>query len=232
MQNDSLDNILKHYREIYKSQTDSNPFYWEAKGIENRKMVFEGALLQEDKEILYMNTFLNLIKNYNPNTILEAGVGYGRVIRFLRDNISFIKCFAGSDISSSQIQTARDLELIQNNNKSISYIVADTCNLPYAHNEFDLVYTYGSLMHIHPSSIEEAIKELLRVTKNYLIICEANSKEHANKTKISYVHPYNELTQNCGAILEKLIEENVGREDLNYKIYVLRKYKQTQYSSH
>lgn len=204
--NDSIENVLKFCREIYKSHTDSNSFYWEAKGIENRKMVFNGTLLQEDKNIIYMNTFVNIVRDYSPRSILEAGVGYGRVIRFLRDKLSFIEYYAGSDISSSQIQTARDLELVlQNNYKKIHYIVADTCKLPYANNKFDLVYTYGSLMHIPPSSVKDAIRELLRVTKKHLMICEANSEERAKKAKISYAHPYIKLTQNCGATLENLI---------------------------
>ena len=226
--NDSIENMLTNCREIYKSCEDSHPLYWEYKGIENRKMVFEGNLLQRDINVHYMNTFINIIRGYSPRYILEAGVGYGRVIRFLRDNLSFIEYFAGSDISSSQIQTARNLELeLQNNGKNIHYIVADTCKLPYPENQFDLVYTYGSLMHISPSSIEDAIRELLRVTKKNLIICEANSEESAQKSKNSYVHPYIELAQNYGATLEKLIEENIEREYLNYKIYVFIKNNQT-----
>lgn len=222
--NNNISNKLESLRNNYLKNPEE---YWKTKGLQNQSYIFNGNLLEEDIVTAYMHTFLNIIKECSPSSILEAGAGYGRVIRFLRDNLPSIKYFAGSDLSPSQIQTALKLESQSRSNKTtIDYTVADTCNLPYANSKFDVVYTYGSLTHIPPSSIENAVRELLRVVKNYLIICEVHSKKYAKNIKIAFVHPYIKLAQGCGATLEELVTENVERKTLNYKLYVFKKHKE------
>lgn len=216
------EDLLTFARDTYK-ETENTALYWDEKGKENYKFIFEGDLLHKHIDLLYLNTFMNVIKDCGPRSILEAGAGYGRVLRFLRDNLSAIETFAGSDISSSQIWSAVKLEPSLLDSNSINYIVADTRKLPYSDDEFDLVYTYGSLMHIPPSSIEDAVKELLRVTSKHLIICEANSEEYSKNSKNAYTHPYLKLAQKCGAIFERQFSDNIGRDSLNYRIYIFSK---------
>lgn len=217
-------NLNNDSTSLYNQYLNSPKDYWESKGLVNKKMIDSGKLQQRDKIMTFLKNFSNTVKKCEPTSILEAGVGYGRVIRLLRDNLSSLNYIAGSDLSSSQIKNAKRIEqTIKNKQNIIHYKVADTCNLSYENNRFDVVYTYGSLMHIPPSSIKDAIKELLRVAKKYLIICETQSDEHVKKTIRSFVHQYKDIVEALKvAKLEQIITKNIGLSNLNYKLFLFK----------
>jgi len=60
------------------------------------------------------------------------------------------------------------VELSKSRTKDINIIQGSVFDVPYKDNYFDLVFTSGVLIHIEPSDITMAIKEIYRCTKEYI----------------------------------------------------------------
>lgn len=54
----------------------------------------------------------------------------------------------------------------------ISILEGDIFDIPFKDNYFDLVFTSGVLIHIHLKNLMDAIDELYRVSKNYILAIE------------------------------------------------------------
>jgi ubiquinone/menaquinone biosynthesis C-methylase UbiE len=111
----------------------------------------------------------NLVKNIKHPKILEIGCNYGANLDHL-SNINNGK-FYGIDISKDGIEKGKELL----GNKAI-LSVGTLFDLPYEDNYFDVVFTVGVLIHIHPDELESALKEISRVSKNWVINVELCSK--------------------------------------------------------
>jgi ubiquinone/menaquinone biosynthesis C-methylase UbiE len=111
-----------------------------------------------------------------PTSILEAGVGeattFVKVLKHL--NIKDLQAF-GFDISWSRILFAKKL-IEKENLKNVNLITGNLFDIPFLDNSIDLVYTFHS---IEPNggSEKEILKELFRITKNYLVLFEPNYDE-------------------------------------------------------
>lgn len=93
-----------------------------------------------------------------PSSVLEVGCGYGRLLAFWGNRGT------GVDFGVSQIAEAKRRELRAE--------VANALSLPFPDNSFDLVYTFGVLMHIPPASIDQVRNELMRVSKQWILNIE------------------------------------------------------------
>lgn len=124
-------------------------------------------------------------------SILEAGVGEATTLANL---ISKLKIkpqrIYGFDIAWSRIRYA--LEYLKKKNiVPTSLFMCDLFNIPLADNSIDMVYTSHS---IEPNGgrEREALTELMRVTKKYLILLEpayefANAKARKRMEKHGYI---------------------------------------------
>lgn len=117
-----------------------------------------------------------------PKSIMEAGIGeattFVKVLKHL--NIDNLEAF-GFDISWSRTFFAKKL-IEKENLKNINLCTGNLFDIPFLDNSIDLVYTFHS---IEPNggSEKEIIKELFRVTKNYLILFEPNYDETTENNK-------------------------------------------------
>lgn len=103
--------------------------------------------------------FQNL-KIENDTSILDVGAGTGIFTYYL---IKHSKKVLGVDISE---------QLIKKSPCRDKLILADAFSLPFKDNAFDIVLTSCLLHHVDdPLGV---IRELVRTTKKYLIICEPN----------------------------------------------------------
>lgn len=95
-------------------------------------------------------------------SILEVGSGYGRQIDELWA-LGFHR-ICGLDINLSGLRRSRG-----------AVVQADWNQLPFSDESFDLVYTNGTLMHVHPLIMRRVTDELVRVTRQWLWCFEAVS---------------------------------------------------------
>lgn len=105
-----------------------------------------------------------------PGSILEAGVGEATTLSGVLSNIpSPVKSY-GFDLSWSRLAYARSWLKKHNQNKT-TLVTGNLFNIPFADNSIDIVYTSHS---IEPNGghEEEILAELLRVTRNYLVLLE------------------------------------------------------------
>lgn len=95
---------------------------------------------------------------FAPVSVLEVGCAYGRLMRLLAEQDDVVR-IVGCDLSPKMLAHARDylgslpLELVH----------ADAGNLPFGDRSFDVVYTYGLLMHVPARHIATVVGEITRV---------------------------------------------------------------------
>lgn len=71
----------------------------------------------------------------------------------------------GYEINRSAAQIARDL--------NVATIVEDTILNPVAvDSQFDVSFTKGVLIHIHPSELDKVYDNLYRLSRRYIVVCE------------------------------------------------------------
>jgi len=75
------------------------------------------------------------------------------------------------------------VELSRSRTSHINIIQGSAFDIPYKNGYFELVFTSGVLIHLHPSDIAEAMKEIHRCTRCYIWGYEYYAEEH---TPITY----------------------------------------------
>ncbi|NLL52522.1 MAG: methyltransferase domain-containing protein [Peptococcaceae bacterium] len=137
----------------------------------------------------------------NNYLICEAGVGEATTLTNVSKVISdkFIKY--GFDLSWSRIAVANKFVKEQGIN-DINLVVGDLFNAPYLDDSFDIVYTSHT---IEPNGgrEEEALKQLYRITRQYLILLEPSyelaSEEGKNRmVKHGYIRNLYSKAQELG----------------------------------
>lgn len=196
-----------------------------------------GKLGDEYVKRNYKNLYLragfwgNIKRKYKTRDILEVGCGDGHNLYFLHNNITPLgtgnlndvhvkKLFSyGIDVNKKAIEVAHGLGC-----KNVCY--GSVLNIPFKDNFFDLVFTAGLLIHIPPKDIKKAMKEIIRVSKRYILAIEY----YANKERerpflgemgITWERPYNDLYTGLGLhIVEAgFLTKQDGFNNLNYWMF-------------
>ncbi len=123
----------------------------------------------------FLSRFVRILKDLpgRKRTIFEPGVGEATtLVPFL--NLLENEVFAGGgDISWSRIKVGQKFayEYLNRNLKPLPLVMADMFSLPLANNSVDVVYTVHAM---EPNGGHEAelLRELYRVTNEYLILLE------------------------------------------------------------
>jgi len=153
----------------------------------------------------------------NP-TILEIGCGSGYYSEVFKALVPGGIRYTGSDYSAAMIERARK------HYPSVSFKVADATKLPYADDQFDVVFNGVSLMHI--LDYAAAIREAARVAKHYCVFHSVpifQDHETIYLHKLAYGSPVievvfgkAELMSLCESARLHLAREWAG---LNYDLY-------------
>jgi len=116
------------------------------------------GLIQEDlcKFIYHVSLSLGAKK------ILEAGCNIGNNLNGFPTNLEIF----GLDMNENALKKAISKY------PSFKFKKGSLTKIPYPDNYFDVVFTRGVLIHINPSDIENATKELVRVTKKWIFNLE------------------------------------------------------------
>ncbi|MCG2690422.1 methyltransferase domain-containing protein, partial [Candidatus Parcubacteria bacterium] len=102
--------------------------------------------------------------------ILEVGCNVGSQLHALQE-MGF-ESLVGVDINRQA------LEVSKKNLLGIDVMLASAFELPFKDNYFDLVFTSGVLIHISPKDIQKALKEIIRVSKKYILGFEYFNEQH------------------------------------------------------
>jgi ubiquinone/menaquinone biosynthesis C-methylase UbiE len=115
----------------------------------------------------------------------------------------------GFDISESMIRKAT-----KNLDDKVLLGCADINSLPFYENSYDLVFTHATLMHVPEQNIENAIREIIRVAKRYLVIIEETYWSIGNvrgsilkPNDYTFIYDYTQLLSECGLKIEEMREE-------------------------
>ena len=92
--------------------------------------------------------------------ILEVGCNVGSQLRTLKE-MGF-KNLYGLELQDYAVKIARE------NDIDINYIKGSAFDLPFKDSYFDLVFTSGVLIHIHPDDLEKVMSEVYRVSNKYI----------------------------------------------------------------
>lgn len=175
-------NIMKILRELEGRETNSLKAIMIAYDLQTGNYI--ESLQKPDKYNYihnYSKTIANLFNDIEYDSILEVGVGEGITIKHVYEYLkNKPKKIFGFDISWSRI--AYGLRYLQENKIPSDMFVGDLFEIPMLDNSIDIVYTSHS---IEPNrgKEKEAIKELYRITKKYLILLEPSFELGNSETK-------------------------------------------------
>ena len=102
--------------------------------------------------------------------VLEVGSNVGNQLLCLQ-SMGFVNLY-GIELQSYAV------ELSKARTKRINIIEGSAFDIPYKDGYFDLVFTSGVLIHINPSDIVWALREILRCTREYIWGFEYYADEH------------------------------------------------------
>ncbi|KAK9823726.1 hypothetical protein WJX72_004952 [[Myrmecia] bisecta] len=115
----------------------------------------------------------DVVQKLQFHTVLDAGTGNGALVRLLREHG---KSAWGIELSKAVLQ-AECPDLLE---KGI--VEAGTLtNLPFADNQFDMVFSADVLEHIRPEEADKVISELVRVSRRHLFL-SISLKGHTRQT--------------------------------------------------
>lgn len=173
------ENIIKYLRKVGQDKSNS---------IEDILISYDfqaGSYIKRlSKSIVYKERYCKSLANIiddleDVNSIMEVGVGEATTLNSLLSNMSSkLKEILGFDISWSRVKFANEF-LKEFGHKNYKLFTANLFEIPLLDNSVDVVYTSHS---IEPNGgrEEEALRELYRVTKKYLVLLEP-SYEFANE---------------------------------------------------
>ncbi|MBI3319455.1 MAG: class I SAM-dependent methyltransferase [Candidatus Omnitrophica bacterium] len=127
---------------------------------------------ESDPSYQAQQQFLDVLEEIAWNSALEVGCGFGWHLRAMRMRYPD-KQITGVDFSLSQLTCG--LEYLQESNVLIGQ--ADARHLPFADEAFDLVFTSGLLVNLHPTIVVSVLTELRRVSRRSVVLLEY-AREH------------------------------------------------------
>ncbi len=172
--------------------------YWNYRGQSYMQEVFEWGY--HDREIFFQNMMIEDLRQMDFRSFFEAGCGFGWNIG--RVKTEFPSAIVGGlDFSFTQLKNSQqylgDIDILRVN--------GDNCMMPLKDNIFDVGFSLGVFMNIHPSRIKMAIQEMIRVSSKYIIHIEYDENytspklREQRKFKTNIIsHDYKELYESFG----------------------------------
>lgn len=185
--------------------------YWVRRGNAYCKEITTSGYLE--REVFFQDLIINELAYLDYDSAFEAGCGFGWNVGRIK-SMHPEKRIGGLDFSSTQLENAKDwLGDLQ-----VDLVNGDATKMPFHDNAFDVGFTLGVFMNIHPSKIRAALSELIRVSGKYILHVEYDEtrttpelrEKRAFKTNIvSHDYPalYRELGKN---VVKVLTHEDFG----------------------
>ena len=150
--------------------------------------------------------FRNYIKDLFPQSVLELGVGFGRMTKIMLEEIPTINKYVGVDISPQQIDNAR-LFLGGYDEKKVQFVEANV--LEYSDtNNYDLILASEILLHIRPNEDIHRLMQKMKVWAQKDIIHVDWAREY-QESNWCFIHPYYNLFSEIGFELVKEVQTDL-----------------------
>jgi ubiquinone/menaquinone biosynthesis C-methylase UbiE len=154
-----------------------------------------------DREVFFQNMLVDYLRGLDFSSFFEAGCGFGWNLRRVKEAFPHVRV-GGLDFSPGQLANAQhylkglDIKLSE----------GDNCAMPFPDDFFDVGFSLGVFMNIHPDKIRAAAREMVRVSKKYIIhieydedhtSAELREKRRIKRNVVSHDYPtlYRELGQ-------------------------------------
>ena len=193
------DNIIQYLKSIGKNDINTIEDILISYDFQSGSYIQDFSKNQEDYDRYCKAISILIDKIGIVQSIIEVGVGeavtLNTVIRNLKNKPSDI---LGFDISWSRLKFAKEI-LRDFNISNVNLFTANLLEIPLLDNSIDIVYTSHSL-EPNGGKEEEALKELYRITRKYLILLEpsfefANSKSRKRMEQHGYVTNLYEISK-------------------------------------
>ena len=149
------------------------------------------------------NIILKKLKPEDLHSILECGSNIGRNIGLLNNILPHA--------SKSIIEIAKDpYEFVTSKYKIDKSFHGSLIDSDLQENSFDLVFTNGLLIHIHPNEVLKNMEKILKYSKKYIII-----SEYFNRTP-AMIEYRGELNKLFKSDFGKTLMENFDVELVDY----------------
>jgi ubiquinone/menaquinone biosynthesis C-methylase UbiE/uncharacterized protein YbaR (Trm112 family) len=162
----------------------------------------------ENLEIFFQDMLIDELRGLDFESFFEAGCGFGWNVRRVKREFPE-KFVGGLDFSHTQLSNALNVFL---EGTDVTLTEGDATRMPFVDNAFDVGFSLGVFMNIHPSKIGVAIDEMVRVCRKYVIHLEYDEnhavpelrERRAFKTNI-VSHPYEKLYKERGLKIRKFL---------------------------
>ena len=152
-------------------------------------------------DIKWRKKVVQLIKNTNPDTILDIATGTGDLaINLAETNASKI---TGFDISSGMLEIGKQKINKKGLDSKIDMVLGDSENMPFEDNSFDAITVAFGVRNFE--TLENGLKEIYRVLKpngTFVIL------ETSMPTKTPYKQGYNFYTKNVLPLIGKAFSKD------------------------
>jgi len=148
-------------------------------------------------------------------TLIDVGCGYGKYLRYFKLRKK-IKICVGLDLKKKAVHSTK--RLFREKGIDVPLIIGDAQNLPVADDTFDIAFSTDMVEHL-PSS-PKGVQEIVRVSKDKVVICVPNKLNPVDMSRIAEVfgshHPpeienyltrfqLNRMLQNAGIKKETIV---------------------------
>ena len=177
--------------------------YWSQQG----KTYREGFRYNKDFE-LQEKILIDYLKGYflshtSFSTVLEVGCGFGRITKLLLSNFSYIKDYLAIDLSTDQIENAKEfVRPAVTGHDHLNFVVSDIQSFQNQ-KKYDLVVASEVLMHILPSEIEEVMQKLVTISKKHVLNIDWYEEQTPKKAAPhNFVHQYEKIYRTMPSVTD------------------------------
>ena len=162
-----------------------------------------------DREIFFQDILIKQLQFLEFDSLFEAGCGFGWNIKRVQDEFPGTR-IGGVDFSIPQLNYSKDY--LKGYQAETCH--ADICSMPLKDNAYDIGISVGVFMNIHSSKIAEAIKEMTRVCKKYIIHIEYDENNTTKELKQKRSFKTNIVSHDY-----RKLYRDLGKEVLQFQIY-------------
>jgi len=188
--NKILRKIKRVANKILGTRTDE--IYWRTRHVFDdswaKSYISEGSINHPHRKLL-----IDKISEYVPlESVLEVGCASGPNLYLLAKKFPGAKLY-GTDISKDAIKVGKEFFRKQNiKNVFLGSRKAEDLS-GFQDKSIDIVFTDAVLIYEGPEKIESVIKEIIRVAKKAIIICEQHHDFSSSVYRDNWIHNYKVL---------------------------------------